>query len=91
MAGRMLKRLKVRLAGRYKTYYRGGYRWHEFQIGRRWFLTWQVPFWRHYSIAWSQEQIDKDVARAMMEVQNSLVGEAELRRRFLNEEVYDGG
>ncbi len=70
---------------------RDGYRWHELHLTRRRYLTWQVPFTRSYSIAWTQSQIDKDVARAVEEVGGSLVGKAEFTRRFLNEEKYDGG
>lgn len=79
------------LRARHQSYNRGGYRWHELRIGRRRWMTWQLPFFRSYSIAWSQEQIDRDVARALTEVNAGLVGKAELTRRFLSEERYDGG
>lgn len=79
---------------RYSTYMRAGYRWHELKLTRRRYLTWQVPFTRQYSIAWTQSQIDKDVERADQEVtefNGKLVGKAEVTRRFQNEERYDGG
>lgn len=69
---------------------RGGYRWHELKLRRR-YLTWQMPFSRPYSIAWTQHQIDKDVERAVQEFENGLIGTAEITRRFANEERYDGG
>ncbi len=77
-----------------KTYMRDGYRWHEIHLTRRRYLTWQMPFTRPYSIAQTQRQIDNDVARAdqsVMEFNGKLVGAEEVRRRFLNEEKYDGG
>ena len=75
----------------HKTYMRGGYRWHELKFGRRRWITWQMPFTRTYSIAWSQAEIDKSVELGMAEVKNSLVGEAEYRRRIEAEEHYFPG
>ncbi len=70
---------------------RGGYRWHEFKLTRRRWITWQMPFTRPYSIAWTQKQIDQDVARAVEEYEGGLIGESEVRRRFEHEERYDSG
>lgn len=86
-----LGKLKERLLSRYKTYYRDGYHWHELRIGRRRWITWQKPFVRYYSIAWTQQRIDQDLDKAVME---GLMTKETARLKILThseDEVYDGG
>ena len=62
---------------------RDGYRWYELKIGRRRWLTWQMPFTRYYSIAWSQGVIDRDreeeIAIQVAEFRAGLIADVDLR------------
>lgn len=83
--------LKRRVGRRYKTYFRHGYRWFELRIGQRRWVTWQMPFLRSYSIAWTQQRIDEDVAKAVIE---GLMTPETAKLKILThheDEVYDGG
>jgi len=73
-----------------KSYMRGGYRWYELKLGRRRWMTWQAPFFRTYSIAWSQAKIDADVEQVKAQVQAGL-RPADDVRRAMSEERYDIG
>jgi hypothetical protein len=84
-----------------KTYMRSGWRWYEIKIGRRRWLTWQIPFTRRYSIAWSQGVIDQDreeeIAQAVEEYRAGLMAEVDIRMANMPEgitkrgEFYDSG
>ena len=92
----MMKWLKRKLP--LKIYMRDGYRWYELKISRRKWLTWQIPFTRSYSIAWSQGVIDRDreeeIATQVAEFRAGLIADVDLRiARSMPErgEFFDSG
>ena len=78
-----------------KTYMRAGWRWYEIKVARRRWLTWQMPFTRTYSIAWSQGVIDDDreeeVAAAVEDFKVGLLATPVDRAGPVRGEFYDSG
>jgi hypothetical protein len=77
---------------------RSGYRWYELKVSRRRWITWQIPFTRSYSIAWSQGIIDQDrdeeIATKISDFRAGLIADIDLsrtRKMTKQDEFFDSG